>query len=253
MKRVSLVLLSGLLVLSLVGCGNKPIDSGYNLSSIEDSNMAVEPSSSEPVSTAPTNDPTETTETTETIETTETTKTKEILPQPIIINTSKLESNNLVFDLSWNGISDIDYDLDLIAFMLDSDDDCYDSNGFIFYNNAISFDNAIKLSADIQTGENGLSETMSIDLSLVSGDTDKIAVWVCCFYEDDYDMSELDAATLMIKNGDKDLNGCKITEGVSYEVCELLRKEDGWYIKEMNMASEYDLKDICISYGLKVD
>lgn len=248
MKRVSLVLLSGLLVLSLVGCGNKPIDSGYNLNSIEDNNMAVEPSSSEPVSTAPvstapTNDTTETKETTN----------QEILPQPIIINTSKLESNNLVFDLSWNGISEIDYDLDLIAFMLDSDGDCYDSNGFIFYNNDISFDNAIKLSADIQTGENGLSETMSMDLSLVSPDTNKIAVWVCRFYEDDYDMSELDAATLMIKNGDKDLNGCKITEGVSYEVCELLRKEDGWYIQEMNMASEYNLKDICISYGLNVE
>ena len=243
MKRVSLVLLSGLLVLSLVGCGNKPIDSGYNLNSIEDNNMAVEPSSSEPVSTAPTNDTTEIKETTN----------QEILPQPIIINTSKLESNNLVFDLSWNGISEIDYDLDLIAFMLDSDDECYDSNGFIFYNNDISFDNAIKLSADIQTGENGLSETMSMDLSLVSPDTNKIAVWVCRFYEDDYDMSELDAATLMIKNGDKDLNGCKITEGVSYEVCELLRKEDGWYIQEMNMASEYNLKDICISYGLNVE
>lgn len=243
MKRVSLMLLSGLLVLSLVGCGNKPIDSGYNLNSIEDNNMAVEPSSSEPVSTAPTND---------TIETKETTN-QEILPQPIIINTSKLESNNLVFDLSWNGISEIDYDLDLIAFMLDSDGECYDSNAFIFYNNDISFDNAIKLSADIQTGENGLSETMSMDLSLVSPDTNKIAVWVCRFYEDDYDMSELDAATLMIKNGDKDLNGCKITEGVSYEVCELLRKEDGWYIQEMNMASEYNLKDICISYGLNVE
>ena len=243
MKRVSLVLLSGLLVLSLVGCGNKPIDSGYNLNSIEDNNMAVEPSSSEPVSTAPTNDTTEPKETTN----------QEILPQPIIINISKLESNNLVFDLSWNGISEIDYDLDLIAFMLDSDDECYDSNGFIFYNNDISFDNAIKLSADIQTGENGLSETMSMDLSLVSPDTNKIAVWVCRFYEDDYDMSELDAATLMIKNGDKDLNGCKITEGVSYEVCELLRKEDGWYIQEMNMASEYNLKDICISYGLNVE
>lgn len=243
MKRVSLVLLSGLLVLSLVGCGNKPIDSGYNLNSIEDNNMAVEPSSSEPVSTAPTNETTETKETTN----------QEILPQPIIINISKLESNNLVFDLSWNGISEIDYDLDLIAFMLDSDDECYDSNGFIFYNNDISFDNAIKLSADIQTGENGLSETMSMDLSLVSPDTNKIAVWVCRFYEDDYDMSELDAATLMIKNGDKDLNGCKITEGASYEVCELLRKEDGWYIQEMNMASEYDLKDICISYGLNVE
>ena len=243
MKRVSLVLLSGLLVLSLVGCGNKPIDSGYNLNSIEDNNMAVEPSSSEPGSTAPTNDTTETKETTN----------QEILPQPIIINISKLESNNLVFDLSWNGISEIDYDLDLIAFMLDSDGECYDSNGFIFYNNDISFDNAIKLSADIQTGENGLSETMSMDLSLVSPDTNKIAVWVCRFYEDDYDMSELDAATLMIKNGDKDLNGCKITEGVSYEVCELLRKEDGWYIQEMNMASEYNLKDICISYGLNVE
>ena len=243
MKRVSLVLLSGLLVLSLVGCGNKPIDSGYNLNSIEDNNMAVEPSSSEPASTAPTNDTTETKETTN----------QEILPQPIIVNTTKLDSNNLVFDLSWNGISEIDYDLDLIAFMLDSDGECYDSNGFIFYNNDISFDNAIKLSADIQTGENGLSETMSMDLSLVSPDTNKIAVWVCRFYEDDYDMSELDAATLMIKNGDKDLNGCKITEGVSYEVCELLRKEDGWYIQEMNMASEYNLKDICISYGLKVD
>ena len=74
MKWVGLVLLSGLLVLRLVGCGNRPIDSGYSLNSIEDNNMAVEPSSSEPVSTAPTNDTTETKETTN----------QEILPQPII-------------------------------------------------------------------------------------------------------------------------------------------------------------------------
>lgn len=251
MQKLFGLFLSFVLVLGLVGCGMNedpiistpptPIESEQ----IEDT--AVEPSSSEAVSTAPTNSTNQSNTTTESTN-------QAILPQPIIINTTKLESNNLVFDLSWNGASiETDYDLDLLAFMLDSDGDCYDSNGFIFYNNNISFDNAIKLSADIQTGENDLSETMTIDLSLVSEETQRIAIWVCRFYEDEYDMSELDAATLTIKNGDKDLNGCKITEGVSYEVCELVRNENGWSIQEMNLVSEYNLNDICTSYGLLVD
>lgn len=249
MKKFVGLLLSFVMLVGLCACGNNSSDVSSTISNdTEIITLPVEtPEISEPIETSEkqSENTVELTESSESIETTEM-----VLPKPAV----KID-NNLTFDLSWESVllDGSEYDLDIVAFMLDSDNVCYDSNGFIFYNNNISPDNAIKLSADIKESDTNLSETMTIDLSLVSEDTTKIAIWVCRFYEDDYDISELSAANLIIKGSNSDILTYSISEGVSYEVCELVKESDGWYLNDISVVSELNLADICRSYGLSVD
>ena len=89
--------------------------------------------------------------------------------EQILENAIKLEDNNLKFELNWNTnrLLDYDYDLDLVAFMLNSNNINYENKGFVFYNNKNSFDNSIVLSDDIRESDTNFSEALTIDFQLV--------------------------------------------------------------------------------------
>jgi len=87
--------------------------------------------------------------------------------QRICISLSKLNVG-----LGWDasGDSSNPYDLDASAFMLGEDGQIPEEEFFVFYNNLISVDGAVKSSGDDQTGENndgGDDETLTVDLSRV--------------------------------------------------------------------------------------
>ena len=176
--------------------------------------------------------------------------------EQILENAIKLEDNNLKFELNWNTnrLLDYDYDLDLVAFMLNSDNINYENKGFVFYNNKNSFDNSIVLSDDIRESDTNFSEALTIDLNLVDELTVRIPIMVCRFYKDNFDLSELGSADLIVKNGQTIIKSFSVVaEGVSFEVCDLLRTDDGWYLIDKEINSKEDLSYFARNYGLNVE
>ena len=176
--------------------------------------------------------------------------------EQILENAIKLEDNNLKFELNWNTnrLLDYDYDLDLVAFMLNSDNINYENKGFVFYNNKNSFDNSIVLSDDIRESDTNFSESLTIDLNLVDELTVRIPIMVCRFYKDNFDLSELGSADLIVKNGQTIIKSFSVVaEGVSFEVCDLLRTDDGWYLIDKEINSKEDLSYFARNYGLNVE
>ena len=176
--------------------------------------------------------------------------------EQILENAIKLEDNNLKFELNWNTnrLLDYDYDLDLVAVMLNSDNINYENKGFVFYNNKNSFDNSIVLSDDIRESDTNFSEALTIDLNLVDELTVRIPIMVCRFYKDNFDLSELGSADLIVKNGQTIIKSFSVVaEGVSFEVCDLLRTDDGWYLIDKEINSKEDLSYFARNYGLNVE
>lgn len=197
-----------------------------------------------------------------TIETT-TEFTPSVETEPIITESVpvKLESNQVELQLNWTSNSAMVYDLDLIGFMLDKNGVCCGSDGFLFYNNPYSVDGSVELFAANAANGPDYTEKILIDLDKVSSDTDKISIWVLRYVDDSATQTNEGEFTvikndfignIMTVNGDFVLNQT-IHSGKSYQVCELVRVEDGWCLQENGIVSDNGLIDICTSYGLMVD
>lgn len=69
------------------------------------------------------------------------------------------------------------YDLDLSVFMLDGRQKLPDDRALVFYNNRVSMDGSVTLSADDRSGESsnrGDDESATVDLSLIRPDVEEV-------------------------------------------------------------------------------
>lgn len=164
----------------------------------------------------------------------------------------------LGWDLGPNGQS---YDLDVEAFMLGSNGKVLGDDWFVFYNQPLSPDGAVKCGADNQTGNGiGDDETINIRLSQVNAQVTKI-VFIVTINEAlvyGYNFSNVTNAYVRIvdKPSGQELIKFQLTDYYK-EVCsmvvgELYRHNGTWKFNAVGNGTAQDLEGLCISYGVNI-
>lgn len=103
-------------------------------------------------------------------------------------------------------------DLDVSLFMLDKNDETRIDEDFVFYNNMMALDGAVKLHGDSRTGAGeGDDETISIDFHGVSFEIVRIVIFLSIYQglEKDQSLGQLRSAYLRIVNEENGTELCR--------------------------------------------
>lgn len=162
------------------------------------------------------------------------------------------------WDMKKEGVS---MDLDLAAFLLDSNDQLHGKGSFVYFGNKASADGSTASRGDNLTGAGeGDDEVVDVDLSKVSPDVTKIR-FVASIYlgkAKGQSLKDLDNAFIRIVNvaDNAELANYKITDTDSshetFILGELVRDGSDWSFRAIGEADAGELGALATRFGLQV-
>ncbi|WP_338770819.1 TerD family protein [Massilia sp. METH4] len=153
------------------------------------------------------------------------------------------------------------FDIDSSAFILKADGKVRSDADFIFYNNLKSADGAVQHSGDNRTGVGeGDDETVSVDLSKVPADVDRIAVCVTIHDADArrQNFGQVQKAFVRCVNSanNQEVARYDLSEDSSTETAmvfgELYRNGADWKFRAVGQGFAGGLASLATSYGVSV-
>lgn len=153
------------------------------------------------------------------------------------------------------------FDLDGSAFLLKADGKVRADNDFIFYNNLKSSDGAVTHSGDNRTGDGaGDDETVTIDLSTVPADIERIAICVTIHDGDarKQNFGQVQKAYVRTVNaaGEAEIARYDLSEDGSTESAmifgEVYRNGTEWKFKAVGQGFKGGLGPLAASFGVSV-
>ena len=153
-----------------------------------------------------------------------------------------------------------DFDLDASAFLLKADGKVRADSDFIFYNQLKSTDGSVEHTGDNRTGEgDGDDEAITIDLSKVPAEIDKIAITVTIHEADarKQNFGQVRNAFIRLVNQDNNNEVVRydLAEDASTETAmifaELYRNGAEWKFRAVGQGFNGGLKPLAESFGLK--
>jgi len=172
--------------------------------------------------------------------------------------------SKIIIGLGWdikNYDGGQDYDLDASAFLLNSAGKCRQDLDFIFYNNLQSTDGSVRHTGDNRTGEgDGDDEQITVDLSAVPADVDKIAFTVTIHDAEvrnqNFGQVSNAFARLVDENTGQEILRFDLGEDFSIETavvfCELYRHNSDWKFNAVGAGFQGGLGALVNAYGLSV-
>lgn len=153
------------------------------------------------------------------------------------------------------------FDLDACAFLLGANGRVTGDGDFIFYGNATHASGSVVYGGDNRTGEGeGDDETISVDLSAVPANIDRIAFTVSIYeaYERGQNFGQVANAyvRLVDESNGQELLRYDLEEDYSIEtavvVCELYRHNGEWKFNAIGGGYQGGLEALCRGYGVNV-
>jgi len=153
------------------------------------------------------------------------------------------------------------FDLDGSAFLLKADGKVRADNDFIFYNNLKSSDGAVTHSGDNRTGDGaGDDETVTIDLSTVPADIERIAICVTIHDGDarkqNFGQVQKAYVRTVNANGEAEIARYDLSEDGSTESAmifgEVYRNGAEWKFKAVGQGFKGGLGPLAASFGVSV-
>lgn len=179
------------------------------------------------------------------------------------INTSKIKDvplNNVEVQLEWEA-SDAEHDLDLSAFMLNSDDKVPDNSYFVFYKNTTGPNECVIHSGDKRDDSNNIGEIVTVDLDKVDSNINKIVFTVTIdgTNEDNLGLGIVKGAHLKVVNkadgsviSTFDITSyCKQSKSTSLFAGEIINNDGSWKFNSDYREDSINLADICHMYGIE--
>lgn len=163
--------------------------------------------------------------------------------------------------LGWDVGQHQSYDLDSEAFMLDSNDKVIGDNWFVFYNQPISPDGAVKHTGDNKTGQgSGDDEIISIKLSQVNPNVSKIVfvVTINDAKQHGYNFGCISNAFIRVvdKQTNRELVKFNLSEYykevISMMIGEIYLKNGEWRFNPIGSGTGDDLEGLCKRYGVNI-
>ena len=159
-----------------------------------------------------------------------------------------------------------DFDLDASAFMLGADGRVRRDEDFIFYGNLKSMDGSVRHTGDNRTGDgDGDDEVITIDLTKVPADVQKIAITVTIYEapERHQNFGQVSNAYVRVARM-RDENDYVGTEELRFDlveefsietalvVCEIYRNNGTWKFNAVGAGYSGGLEALCRAYGVNV-
>ena len=171
--------------------------------------------------------------------------------------------SKMVVGLGWDTRSTdgAEFDLDGAVFLLDSAGKVRSDADFVFYNNLKSTDGSIVHSGDNRTGAgDGDDETVTIDLSKVPADVDKIAVAVTIHEADkrNQNFGQVSKAFIRCVNaaGNTEIARYDLSEDSSTEAAmifgEVYRAGSDWKFRAIGQGFKGGLGPLAKNFGVNV-
>jgi tellurium resistance protein TerD len=169
----------------------------------------------------------------------------------------------MVVGLGWDARSTdgAAFDLDGAVFLLDAQGKVRSDADFVFYNNLKSVDGSVVHSGDNRTGEGeGDDESVTIDLSRVPADVDKIAVCVTIHDAEQRRQSFGQVSKAFIRcvnaNGNTEIARYDLSEDSSTEAAmifgEIYRAGADWKFRAIGQGFKGGLGPLAKNYGVNV-
>ncbi len=169
----------------------------------------------------------------------------------------------MVVGLGWDARSTdgAAFDLDGAVFLLDSNGKVRSDADFVFYNNLKSVDGSVVHSGDNRTGAGeGDDESVTIDLSQVPADVDKIAVCVTIHDAETRRQSFGQVSKAFIRcvnaNGNTEIARYDLSEDSSTEAAmifgEVYRAGTDWKFRAIGQGFKGGLGPLAKNYGVNV-
>ena len=167
----------------------------------------------------------------------------------------------LIIGLGWDprATDGVSFDLDGSAFLLKADGKARNDNDFIFYNNPKSAEGSVAHLGDNTSGAgDGDDEKISIDLSLVPAEVQKITIGVTIHDADtrkqNFGMVSKAYIRCLDANGDKELARYDLSEDSSTETAmifgEIYRAGAEWKFKAIGQGFAGGLAPLARSFGI---
>ena len=154
-----------------------------------------------------------------------------------------------------------DFDLDAAAFILNKDGKVGNEKDFVFYNNSNGANGAVIHKGDNKTGAGeGDDEIVSIDLSNLSSDIDKI-VFSVTIHEGEtrkQNFGQVSNAYIRVKNQDTNVEIVRFDLGEDFSIetavvfGEVYKYGNEWKFAAIGKGYQGGLKALCNSFGLIV-
>ncbi|MBJ7312150.1 TerD family protein [Rugamonas sp. CCM 8940] len=153
------------------------------------------------------------------------------------------------------------FDIDGSAFLLKADGKVRGDADFIFYNNLKSVEGAVGHSGDNRTGDgDGDDETITIDLSTVPADVDRIAICVTIHdgeaRRQNFGMVQKASVRCVNSNGNVELARYDLSEDGSVESAlvfgEVYRNGGDWKFKAVGQGFKGGLGPLASSFGVNM-
>lgn len=140
-------------------------------------------------------------------------------------------------------------DVDVVAFLVDADDQVVADEDFVFYNAPLSEHGTVALSAD---GDS--EQSIRIDLALVSEEHTKIVI--AAALDGDATFGELGAVTLSV-DGDTATAATATLDAATSErtmlLAEVYRRNGIWRVRAMGQGYDDGLAELAVRHGVVVD
>jgi tellurium resistance protein TerD len=151
------------------------------------------------------------------------------------------------------------FDLDSVAFLLNSEGKATGEKDFIFYGNKQDAAGSVMHSGDNRTGDGeGDDETLAIDLSKIPSAIEKIAVCINIHEaaERSQNFGQVSNAYVRVINEDNGEELLKFDLGEDYSIetgivtCEIYRHSGEWKFNAIGSGFQGGLAALCANYGL---
>ena len=172
--------------------------------------------------------------------------------------------NSVSLGVGWDIRSSVgdDFDLDLMAFALDANDNAVSDKYFIFYNQLKSPCGGIESLGDNRTGEgDGDDEVINLELNKLDSQVSKIIFTVSIHEAEKRNqnfgqVSNAFARLFNREDSNKELLRYDLTEDYSTETilifAELYKKDNIWKFKSVGQGFKGGLKELCQNYNISM-
>lgn len=171
--------------------------------------------------------------------------------------TKNIMSDKIIIALEW-GYKKECFDLDVSVFMMDTNNKTAEAD-FIFYNNTISRNNAIKLHSDFgKSLIDSYDEVVEISLNSIPANIKLLALTITVDEElkNKYSFADLKDAKLKVidASNNKEIISYEFTENMAREnaivASEIYKHKDEWKINCIGSGFNGGLQALCDNYGI---
>ncbi|MBP9090504.1 TerD family protein [bacterium] len=169
----------------------------------------------------------------------------------------------ILVGLGWNPrvTSGVEFDLDAVAFLVKEDGKVRNDDDFVFYNAMSHTSGSVIQNGDNRTGAgDGDDETISVDLTKVPADVQKIVIGVSIFNATKraQNFGQVDGAYVRLVEPDtgKEVSRYDLSEDASTVTAMIFarfyRKDGGWSMEAVGQGFDGGLQRLCSEHGITV-